>query len=137
MKDDADDDKHYHIALNLSGMRRWRPIKSYIYNRHKILVNFATNICGYIAVYRYVCKGKPLTDVFHSLGHSDMSNISSPVTKNAMKKFQSNAKKRRFSATNTEKNTPPKNPEKLYKEKKTDKLSRFRFYEQNHHQKRA
>ena len=79
------------------------PIKNYIYNRHKVSVNFSTKNCDYVAAYRYVCKDKPLTDVLHSPGHSDMSNISSLVTKNAMKKFWSNVEKRRSSATNTEK----------------------------------
>ena len=78
-------------------------IKDYTDNKNKISVNFATKSC-YVAAYRSVCKEKPSIDVLHSLGHSDMSNISSPATKNAMTKFQSNAKKRRSSATNTEKN---------------------------------
>ena len=54
---------------------------------HKVSVNFATKNCVYVAAYRYVCKNKALTDVLHSLGHSDMSNILSPATKNAMKKI--------------------------------------------------
>ena len=108
----ADGGWHYHMALNLSETRRWQPIKNYIFNRNKLSVNFATKNCGYVATYRYVCKGKRLTDVLHIPRHSEMSKILSPVTKKPIKKFQSNAKKRRFSATNTEKIPHPK-PKKM------------------------
>ena len=92
-------------------------IKDYTDNKHKISVNFATKNC-YVAAYRSVCKEKPSIDVLHSFGHSDMSNIWSLATKKAMTKFQSNAKKRRSSAANTEKNeNPPQNPQKCRKEK--------------------
>ena len=66
-----------------------------------------------MAAHRYVCKDKLLSDA----GHSDMSKISSPVTKNEMKKFQSTAKKRRSSVTNTEKIPHPKNPKIVVKKK--------------------
>ena len=105
------------MALNLSGTRRWGPIKNHIYNRHKISVNFAAKKCGYVPAYRYVCKDKPLTDVLHSPSHSDMSNILSPVTKNTMKNFQSNVRKRRSSPTNAEK-TPHQKNEKNVKKKR-------------------
>ena len=55
-----------------------------------------------------MCKDKPLTDVLHIPGYSDMSNVSYPATKNAFKKFQSNVKKRHFAATNAEKIPHPK-----------------------------
>ena len=56
-----------------------------------------------------MCKDKPMTDILHIPGHSDMCNVSYPVRKKAFKKFQSNAKKRRFAATNAEKIPHPKN----------------------------
>ena len=62
-------------------------------------------------------KDKSLTDALHSPGHSDMSNILSPVTKSAMKKFKSNAKKRRSSATNTEKTLHPETKKNVVKKK--------------------
>ena len=101
------------MALNLSGTTRWQPIENYICNRHKISVNFATKNRDYVAAHRYVCKDKLLTDA----GHSDMSKISSPVTKNEIKKFQSIAKKRRSSVTNTEKIPHPKNQKIVVKKK--------------------
>ena len=64
-----------------------------------------------------MCKGKPLTDVLHIPGYSDVSNVSYPVTKNAIKKFQSNAKKRRFAAT-TQKRNPTQKVEKMLQRKK-------------------
>ena len=68
--------------------------------------------------YRYVCKDKPLTDVMHSPGYSDMSNISYLVTKKCNEKFQSNTKEKRSSATNTEKTTQPKIQKNVLKKKR-------------------
>ena len=48
----------------------------------------------------------------HSLGHSDRSNISSPVPKNIIKKFQLNAKKKRVFPTNSEKIFHPETTQK-------------------------
>ena len=57
----VDGGKHYHIALKLIGTRIWGSTKNYIYNWHKISVNFATKNGGYVAAYRYACDDKPLT----------------------------------------------------------------------------
>ena len=37
--------------------------------------NFATQNCCYVAAYGYACKDKPLTDILHNPGRSEMSNI--------------------------------------------------------------
>ena len=66
---------HYHLCVNISGSRRWNPVKNHIYNKHSIAVNFATNNCGYVAAYRYVCKDKPIEDVLHSDNHTDLKTI--------------------------------------------------------------
>ena len=129
--------KHYHMALNLRRTRRWQPIKNYIYNRHKISVNFATENCGYVAVYMYVCKGKHMTDLLHSPGCFDMSNISSPVTKNTMEKFQLNAKKRRSSPTNTGKIPRPKTPKNVIKKKRLTNCDVSYFMTKNNIQKES
>ena len=53
MEDHADGvGKHFHMAIKLSGTRRWRPVKKPIYEHHGISVNFATENCGYVAAYR-------------------------------------------------------------------------------------
>ena len=82
MEDHADGvGKHFHMAVKLNGTRRWRPVKNKIYERHGISVNFATENCGYVAAYRYVCKNKPINEVLHSPDHTNMENIRSPKNK--------------------------------------------------------
>lgn len=102
MENHADNvSKHYHMAVKLSGTRRWNPIKSFLYKQHKISVHFSAKPVGYVAAYRYVCKDKLITEVLHSEGHSDMEVIGSPKTKKAMCKSFSNARKRNSTASST------------------------------------
>ena len=83
-----------------------------------MVLNLSVN-CGCVAAYKYVCKDKPLTYVLHSPGHSGMSgmssHVSSLVTKDAIKTFQTNAKKNR---SNTEKIPYLKSPKNVAKEKR-------------------
>ena len=83
-----------------------------------MVLNLSVN-CGNVAAYKYVCKDKPLTYVLHSPGHSgvsDMSShVSSLVTKDAIKTFQTNATKKR---SNTVKIPHLKTPKNVAKEKR-------------------
>ena len=79
--------------------------------------NFATQNCCYVAAYGYACKDNPLTDILHNPGRSEMSNIHLLSQKKKIKKFQSSAKKRQSSATNTEMIPVPK-PKKIVTKKK-------------------
>ena len=80
-----DGGRHYHMAVNLSGARRWQPIKRCIFEQHGVSVNFSdTDSCGYVAAYRYVSKNKPLGEVLRSDNHPDLSVIGSPRTARAM-----------------------------------------------------
>jgi len=88
---------HYHMAIKLSGTRRWKSVHQYIYRTYAISVNFSTNTCGYLAAYRYVCKEKEYTDVLHSNTHPNLREVSSPPTKKAFTAFAQNARKRRLS----------------------------------------
>lgn len=77
---------HYHMCVNLSGPRRWNPIKHHIYQTDNISVNFSLNSSGgYVAAYRYVIKNKPITEVLHSAGHVNLEMADSPKTSKAMK----------------------------------------------------
>ena len=100
--------RHYHMAVKLSGTRRWYAIAKYLYDNCNIAVNFSSEHCGYVAAYRYVCKEKPVSDVLHSKNHPNLSQVgSSPKTKNAMKTFSSNAQKRKSVETSTTSAPPP------------------------------
>ena len=118
LEDHGEGGKHCHMTLNLSGTRRWQPVKNYICNRDKFSVNFSTKNCGYVAAYRYVCKDKHLTDVLHSPGHSDMSKILSPLTKNAMKKISIKYYEETFFCNRHRKNTHPKSQKNAVKKKR-------------------
>ena len=85
--------KHFHMAVKLSATRRWYAVSKYLQDKHKIQVNFSNEHCGYVAAYRYVCKDKDLQEVLHSPGHTNLSQVGSPRTKNAMNKFSANARK--------------------------------------------
>ena len=87
--------KHYHMTIKLSSTRRWYGVFKYLKDKHNIIVNFSNKHCDYIAAYRYVCKDKTTQDVLHSPNHVNLAKLGSPRTKNAMKQFFTNAKKRR------------------------------------------
>ena len=57
--------KHYHMAVKLSGTRRWYGVFKYLKEKHNIVVNFSSAHCGYVTAYRYICKDKPMQDVLH------------------------------------------------------------------------
>ena len=94
-----DGGKHFHMVVKLSAPRRWNSVYRYIYDKHGISLHFSSQHCGYNAGYKYVCKDKPLSEVLHSAGHTNLSDIGSPKTKKAMKTSASNARKRRSTQT--------------------------------------
>ena len=100
-----DSGKHYHMSVNLSGPRRWKPIRDLIYTRHGISVNFSLKTCGYVAAYRYVAKDKNISDVLLSSNHSNMEVIGSPQTKKAMCIYREKSKNKRKSTQTTNGNS--------------------------------
>ena len=89
--------QHYHMALKLSGTRRWRPLHQHIYKTRKISVNFSSKSYGYLAAYRYVCKDKPYESVLHSTVHPNLKDAKSPVSKRGFTQSSQNSKKRQCS----------------------------------------
>ena len=75
----AEEGFHYHCCVKLSGVKKWLSVKKNIENKHRIIVNFSDTHNHYISAYRYVCKED--TDVQHSIGHPDLSEVGSPRTK--------------------------------------------------------
>jgi len=98
MEDHADGGKHFHMIVKLSKARRWRPVFESIRRTHAITVNFSSNNCGYLAGYRYVCKGKNSESVLHCVDHPNLKNAHSPKAKKAFGKFSANSKKRQSNA---------------------------------------
>ena len=65
--------KHYHMAIKLSGTRRWYGVFKYLKRKHNRITNFSNKRCDYIAAYRYAFQH----------------------TKNAMKQISTNIETRR------------------------------------------
>ena len=74
----ADGNFHYHVALKLSGPKRWLEVKRSLEQQHGIVVNFSDHN-GYYTAYRYVTKEDEI--VYHSAGHPNLEEIGSPTTK--------------------------------------------------------
>eukprot|EP00794_Sanderia_malayensis_P006582 gene6582-7325_t len=70
---------HYPCCLKLTGVKKWLSVKRDITKNHNIVVNFSDSHSHYIYAYRYVCKSD--TEVAHSPGHPDLSEVGSPRTK--------------------------------------------------------
>ena len=83
--------KHYHMAVKLSATRRWLGVTQVLRCKNNIVFNFSSEHCGYVAAYRYVCKGKPVEEVLHSEGHINLETVGSPSTKNTMRRHSANA----------------------------------------------
>ena len=59
LENDSDKEhKHYHMAIKLTGTRRWYGVFKYLKDKNNIIVNFSSKHCGYITEYRCVCKDK-------------------------------------------------------------------------------
>jgi len=93
----SDGGTHYRMSVNLSGTRRWQPIKNHVYKNTGVSVNFATKNCGYVAAYRYVCKDKAKEEVLHSEGHTSLEAIHTPKTNKAMCRFSNSRSEKRKS----------------------------------------
>ena len=89
--------KHYHLALKLRVLRRWKAIKTALQKKHGIVVHFSEQQLGYNVSYRYVNKIDE--EVYHSSGHPNLTSIGSPKTKTGFQAYSHNAKMRRESSS--------------------------------------
>ena len=48
--------ENYHVALKLTGPKRWKSVKENITSKERIVVNFSKNHDSYYSAYRYICK---------------------------------------------------------------------------------
>ena len=73
---------HYHVALKLTGPKRWKSVKESISLEEGIVVNFPDNHDNHFSAYRYICKDDD--SVHHSKHHHTHPNLDhlvSPQTK--------------------------------------------------------
>eukprot|EP00794_Sanderia_malayensis_P021055 gene21055-23111_t len=97
---------HYHCCLKLTGVKKWLSVKRDITKNHNIVVNFSDSHSHYIYAYRYVCKSD--TEVAHSPGHPDLSEVGSPRTKASTAALREGSRKRRSASPNSQKCTSSK-----------------------------
>ena len=98
---------HYHVALKLTGPKRWKSVKESITSSEGIVVNFSDQHDNYHSAYRYICKED--TSVHHSKHHPNLENISSPRTKKSTKACR-DSRKAKSSDTSTTSEPSPKKP---------------------------
>ena len=73
---------HYHVALKLTGRKRWKSVKGSITSSEGIVVSFSDQHNNYYSAYRYICKED--TSVHQRKHHPNLGNISSPLTKKSI-----------------------------------------------------
>lgn len=86
----ADGGYHYHCALLMSDVKKWKSIPGRIEDIYGIRVNFSDGKkdydTDYVNAYRYLTKEDE--DVYHSEDHPNLKDARSPKTKQAMAAYK-------------------------------------------------
>ena len=77
----ADGGLHYHMAVKLSGRRRWLPVRNYIDQEYGVQVNFSDRHDNYYSAWTYTTKED--SSSLQSTNHPDLRNDGAPITTNA------------------------------------------------------
>ena len=72
---------HYHMAVKLSGRRRWLRVRNYIDQEYGVKVNFSDRHDNYYSAWRYTTKED--SSSVQSTNHPDLQNDGAPITTNA------------------------------------------------------
>lgn len=104
-----DGTQHYHVAIKLTGPKRWLGAKQHIMDNHGVVVHFSDEHDSYFSAYRYVCKEDD--DVFLSEGHPNLAEVGPPATQHCIQANR-NKRKRKLAMQATAEAEPPK-PKRL------------------------
>jgi len=74
-----DGGSHFHLALKLDRIKRWKQVRTRIQERYKICVNFSEHHSNYYNAYTYVCKEDK--NVLRSANHKVYSGGSPQTSK--------------------------------------------------------
>ena len=74
----SEEGMHYHCSIKLTGKKKWAMVRRNIQEKYGINVNFSSRHDYYYSAYQYVVKED--SEVFHSRGHPDLSNVGPPRT---------------------------------------------------------
>ena len=69
---------HYHLAVKLSGSKRWKCVTEFLMKKSGIVVNFSDSHHNYYTALKYISKRD--TNIFLSLNHPNLQEMSSPKT---------------------------------------------------------
>ena len=105
LENHADQGFHYHMALKLTGPKKWLECKQALQRKHGVVVNFSDHD-GYYTAYRYISKSDE--NVYHSPNHPNLEEIGSPKTKNCLQSTYHQRRRNRQAATLA---TAPQNDE--------------------------
>ena len=70
---------HYHVALQLTWLKRWKSVNDLKISREDITVNFSGHHDNSHFVYKYICKQGE--SVEYGKNHPDLDNVASRHTK--------------------------------------------------------
>ena len=84
---------HYHLALKLDRVKRWKAVRKSLEVKYGICVNFSDHHSNYFTAFKYVTKEYP--EYITSPNHP--TYLSSPITK-----YASMSRKRNSLASNKE-----------------------------------
>lgn len=87
----ADEGFHYHMALKLTGPKKWLESKRALQRKYGIAVHFSDHE-GYYSAYKYICKYDK--NVYHSPNHPNLDEVGSPQTKNCQRAYRQRRSKR-------------------------------------------
>ena len=73
--------KHYHMAVKLERLRRWKLVKNYLKDKHGIVVHFSNTHDNYYSAWKYVTKNDK--EVLESPDHPTLWNSKPPRTQKA------------------------------------------------------
>ena len=71
--------KHYHVAIKLSDVKRWKKVKDTVTNTHGVVLHFSEKRYNYYSAYKYISKSD--TNVYHRKHHPNLKDVGSPQTK--------------------------------------------------------
>lgn len=119
LENHADQGFHYHMALKLTGPKKWLECKRALQRKHGVVVNFSDHD-GYYTAYRYISKSDE--NVYHSPNHPNLDEIGSPKTKNCLQRTYHQRRRNRQAATL---GTTPQNDEEPNSNPPTKKMKKL------------
>ena len=120
LENHADNGVHYHMALKLTGPKKWLECKRALQRKYGVVINFSDHD-GYYTAYRYISKSDE--NVYHSPNHPNLNEIGSPKTKNCLQHTYRQRRVNTQAATHTTTSTSNEKLESNPPTKKMKKLS--------------